>query len=234
MNLQNSIESGVHISSSGTTGIPKTIFRSPENIKKCNHTAVIAQEISKDSSIYTVTRMSHAGGLLAQTLPAISVGAKVKVEPLNPYNFLKEFQNHTHTFLPPSMMKAIMRTKSFANYDFSGKRVLTGSEPICYDTITAYVERGAIVQPNWGMSEIGPIAILATFKNSEDIEKARATAPNDAPILGDTFFVDYKIVDDELYVRSEMCIYDDWFATGDIVAENAGRLYYLGRKGAKV
>jgi long-subunit acyl-CoA synthetase (AMP-forming) len=54
------------------------------------------------------------------------------------------------------------------------------------------------------------------------------------PIMGDTFYCDYKIDDDgELHVRGDICVYDDWFATGDIVRQDDGVMYYNGRKSIK-
>ena len=51
--------------------------------------ALDAQDISKKSKILTVTRMTHAGGLLTQTLPAYSIGAEFKVQQFNAFTFLK-------------------------------------------------------------------------------------------------------------------------------------------------
>ena len=77
VDFQHVLENGVTISSSGTTGPSKDIFRTPENLKEANRIAVDAQKISVTSKILTVTRMTHAGGLLAQSLPAFSVNAEV-------------------------------------------------------------------------------------------------------------------------------------------------------------
>lgn len=49
--------------------------------------------------------------------------------------------------------------------------------------------------------------------------------------MGDTYYCDWKIIDHELYVKGPTSIYNDWYATGDIVALDMGkRMYYLGRK----
>ena len=34
----------------------------------------------------------------------------------------------------------------------------------------------------------------------------------------------------ELYVKGDICVYDDWFATGDIVRKEDNDFYYIGRK----
>ena len=48
--------------------------------------------------------------------------------------------------------------------------------------------------------------------------------------MGDEIFAETKIVDNELYVKGDICVYDDWFATGDLVRFNNERYWYYGRK----
>ena len=87
---------GVGIVSSGTSGDKKLIHRTPDNLKSCNEVAIESQELTKASKILTVTNMSHAGGLLLQTLPAYTLGCKViDVEKFNAFNFLKKVKGYT-------------------------------------------------------------------------------------------------------------------------------------------
>jgi len=159
---------GIGIVSSGTTGEPKLIWRSPDNLRACNEVAIHAQQLTSKSKILTVTKTDHAGGLLLQTLPAYTLGCKViDVEKFNPWTFIKKVKGYTHTFLTPEQMKAVMMTKGFRDCDLTGIRILGGSNPVSYDMIEAFVSKGALVQPNWGMSEIGPIAINIVFDNLE-------------------------------------------------------------------
>ena len=231
VDFQHVLENGVTISSSGTTGPSKDIFRTPENLKEANRIAVDAQKISVTSKILTVTRMTHAGGLLAQSLPAFSVNAEVTAMKFNPFKFLDIFKNYTHTFLAPAQMTAVMNTKGFKDWDLTGKRILGGSDPVSWDMIEAFVSKGAIVQPNWGMSEIGPITINIEFDSIDKVNYVKERCFEGYTILGDTYYCDWKIIDHELHVKGSTSIYDDWFATGDIVALDMGnRMYYLGRK----
>ena len=98
----NILQNGVEISSSGTTGEPKMVLRTPENLQACIDIAIDAQQLVRSSKVLTVTRMTHAGGLLTQTLPAYSIGAEFKVQKFNAFTFLKDFANYTHTFLAPA------------------------------------------------------------------------------------------------------------------------------------
>ena len=225
------LKNGTTISSSGTTGEPKQVYRSAKNLKACIEVAVSAQQLTQRSKVLTVTRMTHAGGLLTQTLPAYSIGAEFKVQQFNAYTFLKDFSAYTHTFLAPAQMTALINTKGFKNADLSGKRILGGSAPVTWEMIEAFVERGAIIQPNWGMSEIGPITINIEFSDLDHIRHVKKLCPNDYTIMGDKYYCDWKIVNHELYVKGPTCIYDDWFPTGDLVTlDMSSRMYYYKRK----
>jgi acyl-CoA synthetase (AMP-forming)/AMP-acid ligase II len=164
------LNNGVTITSSGTTGDSKSIFRTPENLKRVCEVAIEAQRITKNSRILTVTRMTHAGGLLTQSLPGYTLGCDIKIQQFNAYSFLKDFQKYTHTFLTPSHMWALMQTKDFANADLSGKWILGGSDPVSWEMIEAFTTKGAIVQPNWGMSEVGPLTINSVFTKNSDFD----------------------------------------------------------------
>ncbi len=203
------LEEGVTIFSSGTTGPPKEIFRTPQNLKACNEVAVDAQRITKNSKVYTVCKMTHAGGLLAQTLPAISIGAEVVVEDFNAFRWVREIHKYTHTHLAPGHVDAVIQTKGFKDLDLRGIWVTCGSDCVQPYMIEFFVRQGATFMANWGMSEIGPIVINKTFY---DVDQIGATN-----ILGDTFYCDWKIIDSELVVKSDQCIYDDWFHTKDLV-----------------
>lgn len=223
------LENGVTITSSGTTGTPKEIFRSPENLKASIEVAINAQKLTSKSKVLTVTRMTHAGGLLTQSLPAYVLGAELKIQQFNPYTFLKDLQNYTHTFITPAHMKALVNTKGFKSCCLAGKFILGGSDPVDWDLIYQFVHQGATVMPNWGMSEIGPITINTTFDDLAQVLHYKYLLKNEY-ILGDKTYCDTKIVDGELYVKGPTCYKEGWLATGDLVKEKDGIFSYLGRK----
>lgn len=239
VNLQKIMNEGVHISSSGTTGEPKTIFRTPDNLVHCNEAAIDMSKLTRWSRIYTCARLTHAGGLLVHTLPAYTLGCDIKITDFNAFTFLKDSADYTHFFLPPKMCEAIINTKNWKDCDLSGKTVVMGSDPIPWRHISDFVDKGATVIPNWGMSEVGPCAINTTFRNNDDVLNYMDAACQNGmlPLVGDTFYVDHKIVDDQLYIKSPMCVYDGWFATGDLVEKGFKNpmlryypiYYYVGR-----
>lgn len=221
VDLNNVLKNGCNISSSGTTGTPKLIYRSSNNIDICNETSIKVQMLDRSSKVYTVTRMTHAGGLLLQTLPAHTLGCDILIEKFNPYKFLDKFKNYSHTFLPPTMCESLFKVKNFDSYDFSNKIICTGSDPTPAWHIQNFIDRGATVIANWGMSEIGPNVINKVYRKGDIADDL---------ILGDTFWCDWKIEQNELIVRSPMCVYEGWFKTGDIVELKLNKLFSRGRK----
>jgi acyl-CoA synthetase (AMP-forming)/AMP-acid ligase II len=225
------LEYGVSITSSGTTGEPKTIFRTPENLKKVVEAAIDAQQLTSQSKILTVTRMTHAGGLLTQSLPGYTLGCDIKIQQFNAYSFLRDFTDYTHTFLTPTHMWALMQTKGFADADLTGKWILGGSDPVTWEMIESFTSKGAIVQPNWGMSEVGPITINAVFTKDTNLEQYKLMSPG--TILGDTYYTEWKIEDGVLWVKGDLVYKEGWLCTGDRVVYNGGILFYLGRDTSK-
>ena len=226
MNLTNILSNGCTINTSGTTGPPKEIIQTPTKLKAADEIAVKCQEITPDSKIYTICKIDHAGGLLAQTLPAFRIGAEVTIEPFNAFRFCREIKKYTHTHITPGHAQLIMRTKGFRDLDMTGIWVTCGSDPIDWNIIESFVERGATFMANWGMTEIGPCAINHVFRTIEDVQKLK----DENTILGTNEYCETKIIDNELYVRGDICVYDDWFGTGDLVEHKGDVFYYLGRR----
>lgn len=231
VNFRHIIDNGVILKSSGTTGIPKEIFQPPKKIQASNAVAIESQQLTKHSRIYTVCKMEHAGGLLAQTLPAYSIGADIVIEDFNAYRWVKEIYKYTHTHLTPNHCRAIMGTKDFWHCDLKGIWITCGSDPVDWDIIEAFVDRGATFMANWGMTEVGPCAINTVFTNVDMIENFKDGCINDLTLLGNVSYVDWRIQNSELYVKGDICVYDGWFATGDLVEVNNSKdLYYVKRK----
>lgn len=229
INLNEWLIKGGTLYSSGTTGAPKSIFQSPEKLKAANAVAIDSQEITSKSRVYTVCKIQHAGGLLAQTLPALSVNADVVIEDFNAYRFVKEIHKYTHTHITPNHAKAIMGTKAFETIDLHGIWITCGSDPVTWDIIEAFTKRGATFMVNWGMTEIGPCAINKVFKSHDAATQEKFWAHYDSTIMGDRIYCDYKIENGELWVKGDICVYDDWYNTKDRVVNHYNKLYYQGR-----
>lgn len=229
-NWQSLLENGFELHSSGTTGNAKAIFQTPRKLIAANKIAIEAQHLTGQSRVLTVCSMDHAGGMLAQTLPALSIGAHVEIKTFNAYRFWNDIVGYTHTHLTPAHCEILINTKTFNTVELSGLSITCGSSEVSFDIIEAFVRRGAIFICNWGMTEIGPITINTTFDSIDKVEQYRSSSIPYASLMGDVFYCDYKIIEDRLFVRSKCCVYDDWFDTNDLVKiNNDGAMYYMGR-----
>ena len=174
--------------------------------------------------------MDHAGGALAQTLPALSVGAHVEIKTFNAYRFWHDIQGFTHTHLTPAHCQLLIKTRSFTDINLHGLFITCGSDRVSFDIIESFVDHGATFMCNWGMTEVGPIAINTTFNSIEQLRQYRQQAISTASLMGDQYYCDYKIVNDELYVKSSICVYDGWFNTQDkVLLNHYDALYYSDR-----
>lgn len=223
--LKKIIDTGTALPTSGTTGAPKHIFQTPQKLQAANNVSRQVQDITVNSRILTVCTLTHAGGLLAQTLPAVEVGADVDIQKFNPYSWVRQITDYTHSHLTPNMARAVIKTRGFNTVNLSGITVMCGSDRVNSGIIQSFIDRGATFIANWGMTEVGPVAINQTFNPGDTVNTTET-------IMGNSVHCDTKIVDGELYVKGDICVYDDWFATGDIVSEVNGMFYYMGRKNA--
>ncbi len=227
------IANGTSIYSSGTTGEPKLIHQTPKKLKAADEAAIDSQQLTIKSKIYTVCKMNHAGGLLAQTLPAFRLGAEIHIEQFNPYRWVREIKKYTHSHLIPAQAKAIMKTKGWRTLDLTNIWITCGSDKVDWYIINAFVKKGATFMANWGMTEIGPCAINTVFDSVDKIEEYRSKIIHGIdgeasyPILGDRYYCEYDVTEqNELIVKGDICVYDDWFHTGDKVIKKGNILYY--------
>jgi acyl-coenzyme A synthetase/AMP-(fatty) acid ligase len=225
------LKRGFELQSSGTTGTPKRIFQPPEKLRAANRVAVEAQQLTANSRVLTVCRMSHAGGLLAQTLPAWSIGAYIEIRPFNAFTFWRDLSGFTHTHLTPGHCELLMKTKQFNSVDLQGLFITCGSDSVSFDTIEAFVRHGAVFMCNWGMTEIGPITINTVFDSLDKVHGYREQAPVEGTLMGDRCYCEYRLIEGELWVRGDLCVYPDWFNSRDRVSANEqGALYHMGRQ----
>jgi len=222
--LNKILEQGTVLSTSGSTGKPKQIKQPVKKLLAANSVAREVQDINSNSRILTVCTLEHAGGLLAQTLPAFEIDAHIEVQSFNAFAWVRQIQDYTHSHLTPDMARAVLKTKGFEELDLTGITIMCGSDRVSSQLIQAYIDRGATFIANWGMTEVGPVAINKTYKPGDIVN-------NTESIMGDTAWCDIKFINGtELHVYGDICVYDDWFPTGDLVKVDGPVLYYLGRE----
>lgn len=234
LDYKNILDHGTVIFSSGTSGASKEYYQPPGKLKAACEVAVHVNGLTKDSRVYTCCKTTHAGGLLAQTLPAYTVGAHIDIAKFSAYEFVKKINQYTHSHITPLHAKAIMLTKNFYDLDLSGITIMCGADPVTWDIVEAFVTQRAKVIVNWGMSEIGPVCINSTFTDIEQVLYEKHLTPENSTLMGIDKYCDYEIVDGELLVKGDICIYDGWYATKDRVVLKDERLYYRGRTNVAV
>jgi acyl-CoA synthetase (AMP-forming)/AMP-acid ligase II len=171
--------------------------------------------------------MEHAGGLLAQTLPAFEVGAEINIENFNAYKFCKKIKNYTHSHLTPNHAEAIRLTKSFKSLNLKDIWITCGSEPVKWDLIIDFVKKGCFFMVNWGMTEIGPCAINTVFKDLEKVYEYKKRAIK-GTLMGDKVYCDTKIENKTLHVKGNISVYENkWFDTKDLVKVNKDNDFYI-------
>lgn len=224
------LKRGITLESSGSTGQKKIIFQTPQKIRAAAAVACQAQNIDSHSRILTVCRITHAAGLLAQTLPALWIGAKVDCVNFNAWYFVRHIRNYSHSHITPLHAQAIMQTKGFQNLNLQGLTITCGAEPVHWSVIEAFVSRGAKFIVNWGMTEVGPIAINSAFESMAEITAVKKFAPPQSTLLGHRFFCDVRVDNNELWVSGDIVTTPGWLATGDLVTKVNDHLFYQGRK----
>ena len=122
------LNEGIFLKTTGSTGIAKTIFQNPKKISSANAIARKVQKINASSKILTVCSLQHAGGLLAQTLPGLEVGAYVEILPFNAFKWAEQIKKFTHTHLTPQHIELLRKTKSWGRLDLSHLRITCGSD----------------------------------------------------------------------------------------------------------
>lgn len=219
---------GIYLFSSGSTGKRKPIFLSEEMILSNASNAIECQTIDEYDNILTVCSLNHTGGLNAQTIPGLLVGAHVIVEEFNAFNFFKKLQQHqiTLTHLIPLHIDALVKVKNKTKLDHL-RLVVAGSDCVYPAHIKFWLELDTEFMINYGMTEAGPIILNHTFNKNSDL-----SVYNYGVVLGNTAWCEYKIIDGELFLKGKSINTNDWLATGDCVQQQDDWLLYQGRKSA--
>jgi len=218
----------VHVMSSGTTGEPKLYYQPTVKILAASKVAINVLGLTPESKVYTCCRLTHAGGLLVTKIPCEIIRCENDIVKFSAYDFVKDIQKYTHSHITPDHARAIMGTKGFRNLNLTGITIMCGSDRVTWDIIEAFVGKGCRFITNWGMSEIGPVTINHTFDSMEEVYRVKEICPANMTVLGGNKYCEYR-VDKTLSVKGELCIYDDWYDTKDVVVEIDNILFYIGR-----
>lgn len=224
----NDYGSGIVLFSSGSTGTRKEIFIPESMILKNAEQAIKCQGISSSDKILTVCSLNHTGGINAQTLAGLMVGAHVIVESFNAYSFYRilDEEKVTVTHLIPAMID--MLDKAVTKRSVKSLRlVVAGSDCLYRHHVEYWISQEIPFMINYGMTEAGPIIINHKFEPGESLEIFQQGVP-----LGTDTWCDVKVEDGELFLRGSNVNSKDWLPTGDCVEVYKDWFIYKGRKSA--
>lgn len=147
---------------SGTTGRAKGAVLTQDALRWNAANSADMHGLSGDDRILTALPLFHVGGLNIQTLPALAVGAEVRLEarfePACALRLIAEAKP-TLSVLVPAMMKALIDHPDFSKTDLSSLRLITtGSSLVPTPLIQAFHIRGIPVVQVYGTTETAPIA----------------------------------------------------------------------------
>ena len=215
---------------SGTTGAPKGAMHTATGLQANALAAIAAQGLTAADRVLSVLPLFHVGGLCIQTLPALSVGARVSLlprfEPGAWFDAVEQWRPTT-TLLVPAVMKALMEHPRWPAADLASLRfVNSGSQIVPRALIEVFHARGVPVAQVYGSTETGPVSIV--LKPDEALAHVGQVG---RPALG----VRCRLAaDGEIllqapnlmrgYHRSSEPAFDDdgWFHTGDLAVVHPG------------
>ena len=224
---------------SGTTGAPKGAMHTRAGLQAGALAAIAAQGLNAQSRVLAVLPLFHVGGLCIQTLPALAVGAKVRLHPrfdADAWFDAVATWRPTTTLLVPAVMKALIDHPRWARADLSSLAFITsGSQIVPRTLIDAFHARGVPVAQVYGATETGPVSIV--LKPDEAMAHAGMTG---RPALGVQLWLaeggEIWLKAPNLmrgYHRSVEPSFDEqgWFHTGDLALEHEGGfIEVVGRK----
>ena len=228
-NLQKLGHSGLILFSSGSTGAPKAMIHDLDKLID-NY----KNKKQKHINMLVFLMFDHIGGINTM-LNILSMGATMIIpQNRNADDICRLIQDYKITVLPssPTFLNLILINRSYEKYDLSSLRMIT------YGTET--MPEGLL---NRLKAVFSKVKFLQTFGTSETgIASTSSKSSNSTFMKIDDENLEYKIVDNELWLRSKTQILgylnrsmesftnDGWFKTGDLVElDNEGFIKIIGR-----
>ena len=148
---------------SGTTGEPKGAMHTQAGMAANLDMAIAVQGLSAADRVLAVLPMFHVGGLCIQALPALAVGAELRLQArFDPAAWLQDVAGWrpSTSLLVPAVMQALLAHPGWREADLSSLRfVNSGSQVVPLALIEAFHARGVPVTQVYGCTETGPVSI---------------------------------------------------------------------------
>ncbi len=221
---------------SGTTGEPKGAMHTVAGMAANIAAAVQAQGFDASTRVLSVLPMFHIGGLCIQTLPALAVGAALRLQarfdPGAWFDDVEQWRPST-TLLVPAVMRALVEHPRWAAADLSSLAFATaGSQIVPQPLIEAFHARGVPVAQVYGGTETGPVSIvLRPGEAMAHVGQAgraalgvsvRLAADGEILLKAPNLMRGYHRLPTEAGPSFDA---DGWFHTGDLAVQNDDGFY---------
>ncbi|WP_223700756.1 acyl-CoA synthetase [Sutcliffiella deserti] len=234
----------------GTTGKPKGVILTHENIISNAINTIISWGLSEDDATLTCLPMFHTGGLNALSSPLLMAGGTVVLmqdfEVEKVIDFLCMYQC-TVVLMVPTMYHILIEHPRFQKESFpSMKTFLSGGAPCPIEIYEAFYKKGKLFKEGYGLTEAGPNNFyidpkeaygkkgsvgkpmmfneVKIMKNKN--EEASVNEVGEIYLKGRHVFREYWLKPEE----TQKVKVDGWLCTGDLGRmDEEGYFYIVGR-----
>lgn len=229
--------------SSGTTGDPKGVLYSHENMVSLISSIVRGFHFDKEDNQLALLPFGHTASINYNILPSLMTGSNLFISQgfeLLRHEFFNVIERYgiTYTEIVPTILLMLLKLKvdvSKMNFD-KLKFIGCGSSNLPLSSQIKFIENYGIQVANlYGLSETGPTHIDNPLNNDWqpgsigkplDVNECKVNKDGEILIRGNNVFVGYY-KNQSLFKK---VVKDGWFYTGDLAYKKDDLFYYLDRK----